>query len=429
MSKFQLFFLIGCGFFVLVGTIIFSTAKSGGGVAASPVHIWGFVDTNEFQSVLESSGLAGDKTLQITYEQKNKDTFDTDFVTALADGYAPDVFFAEQDTVVKHASRMIEIPYSSYPQRSFQDTFAEGAEVFLTNTGVRIIPLSIDPIVLYWNRNLFTNAGLTNPPTTWASYPAYINQLFTKKEGFLDITQTALPFGTWDNIQDAKGIVSTLILQGGGTVTDTTTSGALISTLPNGGSTGISPAEAALNFFVDFSNPQKNVYTWNRSLPNSLDYFAAGRAATYLGYASEYKTIQEKNPNLNFDISLAPQGANPTKVTYARIGGLALSKSAADPAAAVRVMYGLSNPDALTTYTNLINAAPSRRDMLNAPDSGNATETVVYDSAIIARTWLDPDKNKTTSIFADMVNSIISGRKKISDSVKTADTELTNILR
>lgn len=429
LTTFQLVTLGLFGALIIIGTLVFSLGRSGSGDQVATVSVWGFITQTEFNSVLEASSLKDNKLISVSYQQKNPETFDTDFVNALADGFAPDVFFVDQSMILKQANRITEIPFDSYPQRNFQNNFAEGAEVFLTPTGVRAVPIAIDPVVLYWNRNLFTNEGFTTAPNSWASYTSLVVDVFTKRDGALTISQSALPFGTWDNLQDAKGVLSALIFQGGGDITDQTTAGTVISTLNAGGARGINPAEAALNFFVDFSNPQKDVYSWNRSLPNSRDYFASGLAATYVGFASDIKTIQSKNPNLNFDIALMPQGANSTKVTYADITALALSKSARNITAGANVIYALTEPKAMLQYNSITQTAPSARTLLARPDSADAFSPVIYSSAVISKTWLEPDAKRTEQIFADMVNSVVSGRKRVSDSVKTAHEELSNLLK
>ena len=417
ISKFQLIVMAVFGVAILAGTLVFSLNKGGSGDVVSDISVWGYVTNNEFARLSKVSGLADNDSLDISYTQKSPESFDVDFVNALADGVAPDVVYIGQDSILAQSNRLIEIPYASYSQRDFQNNFADASEVFLTPTGIRMLPLSIDPIVLYWNKRLFTDANMTEPPKTWASYTSQLVSTFTKKDGQITINQSALPFGTWDNLNAAKGILSSLIFQGGGNITDQTANGSVVSTLRSGGTTGVVPAEAALNFFVDFSNPQKNVYTWNRSLPNSLDYFASGQSATYLGYASEVNTINAKNPNLSFDMAVIPQGANNTKVTYAKMTGLALTKASKNIPASVQVMYALSAEPAMAEYNAITSTAPTSRAMLGDPDRSNALTPVVYSSAIIARTWLEPNGQKTSSLFGDMVNSVVSGRKRVSEAV------------
>ena len=430
MSKFQLGVLITFGAFILVGTIIFAMGKSGSSGKTYHIAVWGFVTDNDFQGIMSASTLAGDKTISVTYTQKDPKTFDNDYVQALADGAAPDVFFVGSDQLYKERNRIFVIPFNSYPQRTFQDSFTRASYVFLNDKGVMAIPVSVDPIILYWNKNIFTNNAVASAPQTWAMYTSYLIDKFTQKDGALTINQSALPFGTWDNLQDAKGILSALIFQGGGYITTKNANGELVSALNFSNNNGLYPLQAALNFFVDFSNPQKNVYTWNRSLPNSLDYFAAGKSATYLGYASEIPTIQSKNPNTSFDIATIPQSdAQSDKVTYGRVMGLSISKATKDVTNSIKVLYALSSAVPSKIYNTVTNTAPALNASLSSPDNSNLFQPVVYRSAIISQTWLDPDTNKTDSIFSDMVNSIISGRSRISDAFQTGQQELSNLLQ
>src|SRR5665811_391555 len=110
---------------------------------------------------------AGQTTYNVTYIQKNQTDFDTDFVQALADGVGPDVVILRDDSLYKNRNRFLVIPYTSYSQRTFKDTFTQETEMFLSPSGVTALPLFVDPLVLYWNRDIFANALVASPPKYW----------------------------------------------------------------------------------------------------------------------------------------------------------------------------------------------------------------------------------------------------------------------
>ena len=90
---------------------------------------------------------------------------------------------------------------------------------------------------------------------------------------------------------------------------------------------GNSPAVSSVKFFNDFSNPNKNVYSWNKALSGADTMFAKGALAMYFGYAGEWAGIKARNPHLNFDIAEVPQiKGDKTKTTFAKVYALAVMK-------------------------------------------------------------------------------------------------------
>ena len=76
-------------------------------------------------------------------------------------------------------------------------------------------------------------------------------------------------------------------------------------------------SQEALNFYLDFANPQKEVYTWNNEMVNSLDAFVEGKLAFFFGYSYHIEEIKSKSPNLNFAVSPVPQVNVSDPVNYA----------------------------------------------------------------------------------------------------------------
>jgi ABC-type glycerol-3-phosphate transport system substrate-binding protein len=148
----------------------------------------------------------------------------------------------------------------------------------------------------------------------------------------------------------------------------------------------------------------------------------------YFGFASEYMTIKNKNPNLNFDVALLPQITN-AKVynTFGNIMGLAIMKNSADPAGTYTVISSLTSAAAFPYWSNTFNLPSARRDILSLPET-NAIKTVFNQSAILSKGWLDPNAVQTGAIFQDMVESYTTGREAIGPAVNTASDRIDSLL-
>lgn len=424
LSKFQLIITGVFAAFLIIGVFIFAFSK-GKSEQKYSVLIWGTLRSDVFQRVLAIPNILPVKTTTVTYEEKNPADFDRDFVEALASGGGPDLILVPHEIITRHGGKLYAIPYESFSERNFRDRYAEASELFLAPAGVIAVPLAIDPLVMYWNRDILSNASLTAPPKEWAEFYG-LSQTLTKKDGALNITRSVAALGEYRNIRNAKEIISTLILQAGNPITLHFESGAA-SVLSETMQKSVPPTQSALTFYTEFSNPAKPYYSWNRSLPDSQDYFLAGDSAFYFGFGSELPTLRLKNPNLNFDIAPIPQAQSGERVTtFGRVLAFALPKNSKNLAAAFQVAFALSDGAGATALVEGFGAAPARRNLLGKRPT-DPFQTVLFESAISARGWFDPNALETSRIFQTMIESITGGRARIDQAVKLADEEMDGL--
>lgn len=426
MSNFKIITLAVFIFMMIFGIAIFALSK-GSSSSGTELVVWGTISKNVFNSTYKNSSISKDRKIKVSYVEKDNSTFDSDLIEALADGVGPDVVILRDDNVYKNRNRIFTIPYQNYGARLFKDTFIEGSELFLDDEGVVSMPFIVDPIVMYWNRDLFTNNNIVETPKYWNEIDKLIEKI-TRKDSNANVLQSALALGEWKNINNAKEIISTLLLQSGTPITKRDR-GRVVSVLNDQFDYSEIPSTGAIRFYTQFSNPTSPLYTWNRSLPSSLNFFLSGSLGIYIGFASEIFSIQQKNSNLNFDVTLIPQIKNSTKkVTFAHIYGLSILNQSNNKSSAFSLITSLVEPNSLKTLEVETNLPPVRRDLLkNKPT--DAYRSVFYDSALISRFWIDPDSTKSTDTFRDMIESITSGKSRQSEALNRADDELSHQLR
>ena len=244
-----------------------------------------------------------------------------------------------------------------------------------------------------------------------------------------NIKESAVGLGEWSNITYAKNILAALFMQAGdGIVTRDSTGAetAVFGVTPPGAAEN--PAASALQFYTDFANPSKVTYSWNRSLPNSIDDFVAGNLAAYVGFASDASSIASRNPNLHFGVTLLPQiQGNSTHLTFGNITGLAIPRTAQNPQGALTIAEKLSSATAVSAISSALNLPPVRVDIPNTTSS-NANAAVFEQSALIARGWVDPDPASTDSIFEAMVESVISGKSLPDGAVSDAARSIQGLV-
>ena len=427
MSKFKIILTAVFAVCFVVGLIFFAAYRAGGGQPTANLTVWGVISPDSFNSAYKASSVSKNKFIVVNYVQKDPTIFDSDFVEALADGAGPDAVILREDSLYKNRNKFFIIPYASYPMRTFKDQFIQEGEMFLTDSGVIALPLSIDPMVMYWNRDIFSNNSIAQPPQYWDQIYGLVNSE-TKKDSSANVMQSAVAFGGYDNITNAKGIISMLLLQAGTPIVSYNKgvySSAINSQLQN----PIVPGQAVLDFYTQFSNPTSASYSWNRSLPASQSFFLSGKLAMYFGFAGEIFSLQQKNPNLNFDVTAVPQIRNTaTQTDFAHMYAVAIVKQSKNITADFTLVTSLTEPSAQTALASVMNLPPVRRDLLSAKPT-DAFRSVFYNSALISRSWTDPDSIATAGVFRDMISGITSGQTGVSEALSNSSDQINALLQ
>ncbi len=419
-AVFAICIVVGIGLFAI------SKGKDVTSVQADLV-VWGTIPENVFNRAFQASSIVNDKNIRINYSKKDASSFDADFIEALADGVGPDIVVLREDSMYKERNKIFTIPYKNITERDFKDKFIEEGELFLTPEGILALPFIVDPMVMYWNRDLFSSNLIAQPPKYWDEVYDIVNKI-TRRDSNANILQSALALGEWRNITNAKEILLTLLFQSGTPVT--TRSGGLVNSALNAQfGEPVIPSHTAVNFYTQFSNPTSASYSWNRSLPSSQNFFLAGNLAMYFGFASELFPIQQKNSNLNFDVTYIPQVRNsPKKTVFGHMYGLSIVKQSKQIGAAFIAVTALTEAGAIKAMETETSLPPVRRDLL-ADKPTDAYRSVFYNSALYSHSWIDPDSNVSQNIFRDMIESITSGRTKMTEALNRANEEIADELK
>lgn len=418
-------FLFVLGFLGFSGKLPLPTSQKD--VSYGEVVLWGSVSREVMQALISSS-LRDEKSVTIKYVEKRPEIFNRDFVEALASGKGPDMVIIPQDELFKNLNKLSPISYQTILERDFKNTFIEEGEMFMRPNGIVALPFIVDPIVMYWNRDIFTNALLPAPPKFWSEFYDLVPKI-TVRERTGGISKSLVSFGEYRNVTNAKEVLSILLMQAGSPVV-AEKNGVLSAALVISGPLEIeNPVITAMRFYTEFSKSNKDSYSWNRSMPASRAAFEAGDLALYFGYSSEYKSIKQKNPHLNFDVAMVPQvGKTATKLTFGRMYGVSIVQASKNQAGALRAVTLLSGNSVVSGISGLTGLPPVRRDLI-AVRPTDPIASVFYDSALISRAWYDPSSTETNSIFMNMIDSVNSGRSNMNEALTVAHSSLERIFQ
>lgn len=391
------------------------------------VVVWGTFDQLEMRNIFATISDDIESFRVVQYVQIDEDTFDEQLVNAIAEGNSPDLVILSSDRLVKHRAKLLAIPYETLPLRTFKDAYVDGAEIFTLEDGVYAVPIAVDPIVQYWNRDLFSTNGLAQAPASWEEIVNAVVPRIAIRDYQRNVLTAAIPFGEYRNVTHAKEILMMLALQSGSQMVfekDGKYEVALDTPLQVGAR---APLGATLQFFTDFSNANSSLYTWNRAMPTDKNAFLAGDLAVYYGRGSEYAELAGKNPNLNFDASVVPQGTSATiKRTHGIFYGFAIPKAASNRQGAFATAKTIANQTYGALFTQQLGLGSPLRQTI-ASGSGDPIHDVLLRSSLIAYGWLDPNAQASDAVFQQMVEDVVSNKARVNEATSDAVNRLIDV--
>lgn len=428
ISLFRLGIMVLFVFFAVLGVIAFSSFKS-----TTPddqigtVSIWGTYNKKDFSDYLSQVQNLYPGLDRVQYTELSADDFDRDVLEALASGQSPDLLFIDETQLYSYLNKIYTITPASYSKQNFSDNFVELAEIYFQNGGIVALPLAADPLVMFWNRDIFSSEGFARSPQSWTEF-FNLSQKLSIVDKSLNIRRSTVAFGEVRNVNFFREILATLLFQIGNPLVARNDRGALYSTLEGGD--GIESAFPVLRFYTEFSDASKAVYSWNRSLPTSEESFLAGRLAVYFAPSSQIVSLRKKNPNLNFGIAEIPtvdEDVSRRRAVHATLYGFVIPKASKNVSGAFQSAVMLTSNDAMRIFTDITHLAPVRRD-LTAEPSQESYQDILKKETIYARTFLDPNKRETSSLLGNMIEYITSGQRSVDNAIFVSNAELNDLL-
>jgi multiple sugar transport system substrate-binding protein len=322
----------------------------------------------------------------VNIRQVRYDEFGELFVNALADDVAPDIISVHNRQVRQYAPRLSTMPAQVQVARmtiegkyakeqvvtfethalpsvntlksSFVGAVAEDA---IINNEIYGIPLAVDTLALYYNKDLLDRAGIAVPPTTWDEFMEAVIQT-TKKDSDGAILQSGVALGTAENIDNATDILALLMLQNGVNVTQPgyVTFAGNISKLRDA-----HPTLQALRFFTDFSKQTKEVYAWNNTFDTALEAFTNQQSVFYFGFAYDKTRIKARAPQMNVSIVPIPQLRDGNPVNVASYWVESVVDKSKNKDTAWDFIRFISTPNNIKAYTEATNLPSPVRSHLS----------------------------------------------------------------
>jgi ABC-type glycerol-3-phosphate transport system substrate-binding protein len=412
--------LLGVGVFAaLLAVLIFSGKIPVGDnneKAQGEVVLWGTLPESGMSRVLQEFNPKA-KSYRVVYREVRADQFNQTLLEALASGTGPDLILAPHQILLSQADRLYPFPITSFSEKAFKDTYVDGASIFFTPAGPIALPVAVDPLVLFYNRTLFSKHGIINPPQYWDEVLNMTPSLTLRndKGGF---DESSIALGA-PNTSYSKDILMATVAELGqvAVLRQNREDGAAYFTVTANDPTAtrgeVYPLATAARFFTQFADPTKNSYTWNQFAGEADDQFVAEKLAMYIGYAGELQTLRSRNPKADIEMTFFPQtkGYN-TFTTGGQLYGIATLKASRNIITSLTVQSQFAGTGVSPSIAISIGAVPALRAYAGTPGLSD----VVARSMLVAKPWYDKFPAQSASLVSSMLADIVSGRLGPSDA-------------
>lgn len=427
-------------FYILVGsiaiavflTVILILRGIGGGTTQSTtLEFWGvFDDRSSFDKVIEDFKTQN-QGIKVLYRQFTYEEYEKSLIDALAAGTGPDIVMVHNTWLPKHGDKLKALPATipglKQPLLTIQDYKTNFVDVafsdFVFNNQIFALPLYVDTLALFYNKDILNSAGISRPPQDWEDFNSDV-EMITRLDGSGQIVQSGAAIGTSRNINRSTDLLSALMIQTGVRMIDTDNTSASFSGRVNNTPVG----ELALKYYTDFANPSVRTYAWNDVQHYSVDAFIEGKTAMMFNYSHKIGDLKNKSSRLNFGVASMPQISSADVKNYANYWGVGVSVSSKFSNEAWKFVAYLASKEGAQNYLSATLRPSARRDLIEL--QRNDLDLGVFAmQALSARSWYQIDNTAIETIFADMIDDVNFGRMSVRDSLDNAESRVNVLMQ
>lgn len=447
-----LFFML-----VFVSTIGAGCSSKPAAQALAPVTInyWRVWDgQDDFQAIIDAYKQS-QPNVTINYRKLSYDEYEAALLDAWAEDRGPDIFSIQNTWVRKYQTKIMPLPENitmarpvvkgsinkevvaetqtkrsitpSEIKQNFVDAVAADVVVpFEGKERVYGLPLFVDTLAMYYNKDLLNNAGIPELSVYWnKDFQQQVKKL-TKQDVRGELIQSGVALGGSKNIERSSDILSALMMQNGAVMMEG--SSVTFNKIPPAfrDREGYNPGVDAIRFYSDFANPAKEVYSWNSGLDNSLQHFINGKLAIFFGYSYHLPVIKSQAPKLNFAITKFPQiEGNSTEANTANYWVETVSaKTKHSNEAWDFVQFMTTKPEQAKKYLDKVKKPTALRSLLKDQLVDDSLK-VFASQVLTARNWYrGKDVISAEGALNEMIDAVVVNTENIESSVNLAVTRI-----
>ena len=411
------------------------SAGCGGGNTQGPtgpvvLTMWKTFEDSEHMRPLLEAYQVKHPNVQIVYSKKNVVTYEKDLLNALASGQGPDIFSIHNSWLPQYLDKLEPAPDKLLTQKYVQDAFVDVVKNdFIANGKVYALPLSVDSLALYYNKDLLGSASIAVPARSWKELAEQTRKI-TRQDSKGYFSRSGVALGLAKNVNRAVDIYYLFLLQlGFNTQSEDINYFPQLSQSFQKGDKSVEPAKDALDFYTSFADPTSQNYNWNARSDYSIDSFVNGRTAYLFGYSYTADTIKLKSPNLRYDVAPVPQLdlGEPT-VNFANYWGEGVSKQSKNAKVAWDFVKFLTSKESLDMYYASHKVPASRKDLIELQTQDLDIGTFAS-ANLNAKSFKRPEQEKYDSIIGQMMDSVILKGVDFTDALYAAESAISTLVK
>lgn len=420
-------------------------------------------DSDSFTEIIKNYS-ALHPNIRVEYRKFRYEEYEKELLNAMAEDRGPDIYSIPANWLGKYKTKIQPMPDTitmAYPVvtgtlkkettiqmktnrsltlKELKSTFVDTVykDVVITDIdeetkkpkeNIYGLPLFVDTLAMFYNKDLFNNAGIAEPPAYWnKTFQQYVQKL-TKQNTKGEIIQSGVALGGSNNVSRASDIVSALMMQNGATMISDGGQAMFSQPLRTAGQ-DFNPGIEALRFYVDFANPAKEVYSWNETLDNSLTMFESNKLAMMFGYAYQLEAIRANAPKLNFGVAHLPQIENGAqKINVANYWIETVAKKSKYKNEAWDFVQFATKAEQAKTYLAKTNKPTALRGLVQS-QLEDMNVGVFADQVLTAKTWYrGADALAAEMILNEMTAEAAKNGEKIAEIVSRAAIKVQQTIK
>ena len=383
-----------------------------GSAQAVEIEYWQYVFETRVQAMdqLIANFEAANPDITVKHTTFPYADYQTRVVAAKVAGQGPDVvqlFYGWLDTFVS-GGLIQPLDPAVFPHDAIEADFFPIVSAMKRGEDYYGLPTAVRSLALFYNKALFAEAGIANPPANLDELLAAA-QATTKRDGAGNITTAGI---TMDMAgQDHHWWREVLVRQNGGVPYD------------DAGNVAYNDAAgaAALKFYTDLQTEHK---------VGLVGFMDEGQAAFRAGLAA--MTIDgtfrlgafESNP-FEWGVVELPADANGLRSNYSSYFANAIGATAEgeEKIAAEKFLAYISSPEAMEIWLDVVGELPARRDVaMTETNLADPVRAPFLKGLEYAHTTKFVDEAGQRQVAVDMVNRVLLENQAIEDSLAQAAT-------
>lgn len=409
-------------------------------IDTTPVKLtwWRVWDTSDTFSKVISNYQTEHPQISIAYKKLRYEEYEPMLLEAWAEDRGPDIFSVPFMWLSKYQSKIVPLPEMtriptkivSGPSWKLEEKFINPVTLGLTPEEIKTawvptvyddiiidgkiwgLPLGVDTLVLFYNRDLLDRAKIVYPPKTWLEFKDQVKKL-TLIDTESNIIQAGVALGTSANVVRSTDILSLLMMQNGVEMPNFNLSSKFESSY--------FPGQEALKFYLSFADPTKEVYTWNEQMPDSLEAFIQGKSAFFFGYSYHLPMIQARAPKINFELAPMPQISSiGGELNYANYWVEVVAKKSPHQNEAWNFVQFATTQSRVDSHLEVAKKPTALRALISEQEKDYDLRIFV-DQLLTAKTWYHgKDFNRVEDIFQEMITRAHQGKATIPEAIDFA---------